>query len=329
MALAHVASFYDQPSALLDYCTAFRMPLYFFLSGLFFKPYEGFGGFLKRKVNKLVIPFFFFYLLTSVLLANALHWAGYDVRNTGSLGLRSLYAFITPELFPNGPIWFLLALFWVNIYFYAIYLAARRLFRPELWRVAAVVALSLACGALGYLCSACGVNLWAFTDTALSAVPFFCVGFVLRKYTAILHPNSADRWLPLMIAVAAGLTWVFKGVMGWQSNSYDDSPVVVLFGGVFGTLMVMFIAKMIGRLPFVSGWGRYSIIILCTHMMLIQLLFRVFEKTGVNEALGAWPSILLILAIVMFSYEAIIPLCIRFIPWFTAQKDVIPVGKKS
>lgn len=300
------------------------MPLFFFLSGLFFKPYDSFASFVKRKTSKLIIPFFFFYILTSVLFSNALYLAGYEVRNVDSLGLRSLYAFITPELFPNGPIWFLLCLFWVNVYFYVIYLVAHRLFATERGRVAAIVVLSLVCGGLGYACDACGVDLWAFTDTALTVTPFYCAGFVLRKFTPILSPNKSDRWLPLFFVVAVALTFLFEGGIHWQKNAFgDQNPVVVLLGGVTGTLAVMFLSKMIGRLPFVSHWGRYSIIILCLHIMEIQLLVRVFDKLGVAAAIGPWPSILLVLAVTMFSFEIIIPLCIRFIPWFTAQKDLI------
>lgn len=35
----------------------FRMPLYFLLSGLFFKTYGGILPFFKKKTNKLLIPF--------------------------------------------------------------------------------------------------------------------------------------------------------------------------------------------------------------------------------------------------------------------------------
>lgn len=328
VAFTHVADFYHQPYALSGFFTAFRMPLYFFLSGLFFKPYESFAGFAKRKVNKLIIPFLFFYLTTSVLLSNALHIAGYDVRNTDALGLRSLWAFVTPEQFPNGPIWFLLCLFWVNMIFYAIQWVAKARFRDdERGGAVAIIILSLGCGLTGYGCSSAGVDLWAFTDTALTCTPFYCVGFILRKYTAILQANKWDRWLPLMVVAAAVITWLCRGGIHFQLNDFGGAnPVVVFIGGVSGTLAVMFLAKMIGRLPFVSGWGRYSIIILCTHIMLIQLLFRIFEKAGINYVLGAWPSIFVLLAIAMLSYEAIIPLCIRMIPWFTAQRDVISVG---
>ena len=39
--------------------SCFRMPLYFFISGVFFKPYEALSGFILRKINKLIIPFLF------------------------------------------------------------------------------------------------------------------------------------------------------------------------------------------------------------------------------------------------------------------------------
>ena len=42
-----------------------RMPFYFALSGLFFKDYGGFKTILK-KINKLLIPFLFFYIINRV-----------------------------------------------------------------------------------------------------------------------------------------------------------------------------------------------------------------------------------------------------------------------
>ncbi len=50
--MSHVGGIFDK----IDYHSmidCFRLPLYFFISGIFFKSYEGFAGFLKRKVNKL------------------------------------------------------------------------------------------------------------------------------------------------------------------------------------------------------------------------------------------------------------------------------------
>lgn len=327
----HAVSFYDVCMPLENFITTFWMSLFFMLSGLFFKPSDNFGIFMVHKVNRLLVPFFFFYFVVSVLVANALTWMGFDfVRNVDSLGWRSLYAFITIERFPNGPIWFLLCLFWVNVFFYFIHTVAVRVFRDERWQVACVVVLSLCCAALGYACSVFGVNLWAFIDSALSVMPFYGVGFVLFRHTSVLRPNKWDRWLPLWVVGLLTLTWVFQGGIDHQLNVYwPDTPFyAVLIGGIAGSLAILLLSKMIGRrVPVLSFWGRYTIIILCTQMPFNQLVSRIWGKVGLIDAIGIWPSVLVHMVVFVIAYELIIPLCVRLIPWFVAQKDLIPVSK--
>ena len=79
--------------------STFRMPLYFFLSGLFFKSYAGFFDFCLRKVNKLLIPFTFFFITTSCILPFIL--AHFHLRP--SPGCSVWYSFIWQEQFPNFP----------------------------------------------------------------------------------------------------------------------------------------------------------------------------------------------------------------------------------
>lgn len=58
--LAHV--FGDTSGTFIEMMDVFRMPLYFILSGLFFKTYGGIFPFFKKKTNKLLIPFICSYL---------------------------------------------------------------------------------------------------------------------------------------------------------------------------------------------------------------------------------------------------------------------------
>ena len=326
VAAVHVLDFFGLEFPMSAAFSAFRMPLYFFLSGLFFKRYESLAGFARRKVNKLLVPFAFFYLTTSVLLSNLLHALGYDVRNVGVLGWPSLWAFVTLEQYPNGPTWFLLCLFWVNIVFYCVVLASERLCGSGLGRGLWTLALSALCGASGYALWAFGVNLPAFFDSALTATPFFCCGYFVRGHTPILRPNKWDRFLPLFLVALCAGTWLFRGGMTFGANDFSGrNPLVVYAGGLCGTLAVMSLSKMLSWLPFLSHWGRYSIIILCTHIMEVQLLYRLFGVVGVAGVIGDWGCAVLILACVMFSYQLIIPLCVKLIPWFTAQRDLIKV----
>jgi len=101
----------------------FFMPLFYLLSGMFFKTYSSWQIFLLRKVNTLLIPFLFFYLTTSVLLPNFAHFVlgALMERSAAGLGLKSLYAFIWPEQYFNNPIWFIWSLFLLNLLFYFFY----------------------------------------------------------------------------------------------------------------------------------------------------------------------------------------------------------------
>ena len=55
-----------------------RMPLYFTLSGLFFKDYGGLLPTFIKKCNKILIPFIFFYTAAYVIIM-AKVWAGAGV----------------------------------------------------------------------------------------------------------------------------------------------------------------------------------------------------------------------------------------------------------
>ena len=304
--------------------SVFRMPLYFFLSGLFFKEYEGFIGFFLRKVNKLLIPFAFFYLVTSFALPNILHSVfGFTVRNTESLGISGLWAFVTYEDFSNNPIWFLWVLFLVNIYFYVVLVPVKKLTsKPQ--NIAAII--TVVCFAIGFAGS-----VWlggkyikcAFLDSAMSALPFFVMGYLFNRFTDILVPNRWDKLLPIIVVACFALTFYVGGKCSYRVNSYHINPILQYVCGMTGTLGIIFTAKILRTLPFITYWGRYSIMILCTHGLLIHCLLPLIRRAHLSTMITA----LVLLPIVMFSYQLIIPLMKKYLPYVTAQKDVIKIKK--
>ena len=113
----HIHKTFDTQFLLDDCFKMFRMPLYFFLSGLFFKRYEGVLGFMKRKINKLLIPFVFFFLLTSFLIPSII-----SMLSGNNFKIELLWSFVSPEFFPNFPIWFLLCLLFLLRRFFLLFL---------------------------------------------------------------------------------------------------------------------------------------------------------------------------------------------------------------
>ena len=317
----------DQPFILDETLRIFRMPLYFFLSGLFFKQYEGLVGFVKRKINKLLIPFLFFFLSTSIMLPYILQQCGYSLRNADGISWKSFYSFVYPETFSNTPIWFLMCLFVVNILFYAIFSFVERYMRDvkSLYKVAAIMTVCLCLGLFGYMLNVLNVNLPMYIDSSMTALPFFAGGFVMRKYTQILYPNKYDKYNLLLALALFVLTFLLAGRVDYRGNHYSAPVYALYICGFSGTLCVIFVSKLLHKLPLVSYWGRYSIMILCTHILVMNVVSSLVKKFSID----IWPQIFLTTIIVMLFYVVIIPLMRKFFPHVTAQKDVIPIPEKK
>jgi fucose 4-O-acetylase-like acetyltransferase len=99
------------------------------------------------------------------------------------------------------------------------------------------------------------------------------------------------------------------------------SPLQVYICGLSGTLGIIFLAKYLKDLPFFSYWGRYSIMILLTHGLLLQVYIPIIKKIPVSDTLLE----IILLVITMFSYNILIPIMKKYLPYVTAQKDVIKV----
>ena len=290
-----------------------RMPLYFILSGLFFKDYGGGYNFFIKKTNKILIPFLFFYFVGCaifyVLKAFAPQLAVTEA--------RGIFDIFDNRQFFNGPIWFLLCLFWCNIIFCQITLYVKK----DSARIPLVALL----GFIGWFLGEKGVFVPMFIDVALTALPFFAFGYYLKK-SEILYPNKMDRYNIVFAILFWGaaylltrtteyrLSFHYNGLEGWSTYLISITSV----------LAVLFLCKTIKHIPFVSYCGRYSIVLLCVHHLIYRPLMVLLPKTGVEQLSSNWS-----IAIITLLFSALcIPICKKLIPWFIAQKDLIKLPQK-
>ena len=139
--MTHVeGTFFDQLLPNLNNALqSFRIPLYYFLSGLFFKTYGGISDFSRKKVNNLLIPFVFFHVLccatTLIIFELKEHFVRpQEIKFVWTCFIEPLYL---RDWHYTVPLWFLLSLFEVNIIYYCL----QRWLRP--WAVMSIVALVL------------------------------------------------------------------------------------------------------------------------------------------------------------------------------------------
>ena len=298
--------------------------MFFFLAGIVFKKTDSVRIFFRKKVNNLLIPFAFFYLITTILLPNILHLIGYNVRNTDALGIHSLYAFAsTPHaVFPNGPIWFLLCLFVVSVAFYGICSIAdncEQMTGKKWMNPLIILVASWGLGLAGYLMGKHDVDLYLYVDTAASVMPFYGMGYILSNYSSIIK-NYISAWvLILLILVGGVLALCFTPPICCIANRYDGSFLLVYMSAFAGIMAAFCLAKLLNNIPsFILYFGRYSLIILCTHTPIIHFSLLFINRLPFND----WVHCIIAVVFVLLVECMVIPVMVRFFPHVTAQKGV-------
>ena len=313
--LLHV--FGDLSGGVIQLMNLFRMPLYFVLSGLFFKTYDGLFPFIKKKTNKLLIPFFSTFIiivLPTTFLLNELEGRTTTYSNLFWGGPGKL------NLGIDGAIWFLLCLFVVNIYFYLIFLLTKK-------NLVGITILSFVCGFIGYVMSLYGLFLPMWMDSALTAMPFFLFGYLLRCYSKVLYSSLSKNDVLLAIASLVILVSVFmydecrgESVIVYGENIFNIPFWSLYVGGVSGTYLILIIAKYFGHLPLLSYIGRYSIVVLLTHLLYLFVIRNVLYQLDVPQN-GMLLNLIIFVLIMLLSVPTI-SFCVKCLPYWFAQKDI-------
>lgn len=299
--------------------SSFRMPLYFMLSGMFFKSYGNFKTFIKKKVNKLIIPFLFFYIVIALILPMIVRYC--NIYPMLDIGKGIMYVFcIYNENFNGMPmgIWFLWCLFIVNIISYCILWIANCISKD--YKDVIHIMTSILIGSVGYYLGRYQINLPLYIDSAMTAMPFFSVGYLINNKTNFLFHNKLDKYNILLAILGFILIYyIIDGGAGFRENRYNSGILALYMSGIVGSISVLLISKTIKYLPIVSFMGRYSIIVLCTHQLFILVLKQFFEYSNIDNL---YITVVLFVITSILCYFIIYPLK-KYLPYFTAQKELI------
>lgn len=223
---------------IMTWIYTFHMPLFFFLSGYVFSAKKDFGNFLKSKCRSLLIP----YLCLGIpilLFCGILNYYN---------GATSYESFILP-LFRlilqcrHWTIWFITALFFVNIFYYI----AKKKLKTNL--KISILAILLPCiGAVYYRLG--GPALPWNIDTCLMAFPFFFIGNLYKEYHEAFDRYTEDKKTSVLLffgfltlnLISGYLSYKISGteLIGMFESSYGFEPFtyVAAFSGVFCIILL-------------------------------------------------------------------------------------------
>ena len=296
---------------------AFRLPMYYFISGIFFKLYAGYGDFTRRKVNNILVPFVFFVVsayLMSLVEYGARMRVGADPIDVSPIAL--VQPFYLRYWLVTTPLWFLLSLFWVNVIFYAL----QRWIKP-IW---GILLATLALSVVGYLLAINKIQLPLMFDTSLVALPYFVLGWGMNRLGA-LKSSSWDRWGWLALLLSAlPVYWLSD----FTNLHFQVLPAYwKLYVLPFVAILALFWAcKSLPHIPVFCTYGRYSLIILGTHPLIFQPI-----RSFCILRLGMEPGVtltLIVFVLTMLLEWPVIWLLKTYAPRFTAQEPFFKPGWK-
>lgn len=289
--------------------TAAWVPLFFFMSGLFFKRTATFKETLVSKTNSILVPFLFFYI-TSYGVFYLAEWVKPGLIKTQASGILDLF---TQDGYFNGPIWFLLSLYWDFLIMKVLYLVCNKTWM----RVTAVLAL----GIIGIACAYHGQFFPLKIPQALSCLPFFYLGDLMRSTSLIKAEKSKVYAVVLAVgflALALGVDWTFGHPSYNISRNLMDGNVLAMYIVILCTIFsTILFCQAIQKLPLVSYYGKYSMVPLCLHHIVYRPILLIFSK--LPPPVDRWSTTVLTILVIWM----LIPLVVKYLPWFCGQKPLI------
>lgn len=282
----------------------FHMPLFFIISGMFFREGIEFCKMVKNKLNKLLIPWGFFYLLGCLFF--------YIVAVVKPELKENYYGFLDVFVHRatfNYPIWYLLCLFW----FFLLYYMISKI--PSYFTKTSVVLVLSLCGCL---LGQKHIFLPCYFDTALSALFFFHVGYMLYTKTKVFSLNKKLKIDVSEIIILTAITllgYYYINPKIWLADNLIN-PICYVFSTT-GALALILISKFIKNWQWLTYIGRHSIIILCWHNFFQRTFEFMFNYLSINSFTNGGGFCTMCLSIVM------IPISLKLIPWFVGKTDII------
>lgn len=254
------------PRLLSNICFSFHMPLFFVVSGYFFRE-KAFPDFFLRKAKQLLIPYLIcligvigssvfwsiFFRRESSLEQTILNWIWAGLYGSGGVYTEPFW------IESIGAIWFLPALFWALL---LLYFCLKRK-NPLIWIVMAVL---IGLYTKNYFWLPFSIQ------SSLICVVYLYLGYQFKQKDVLNRIFVRSYWAAAVfilwavyLAVGGGRLYLVRGYFG-LGFLYD------LFFSVIASVAILYLCWRISRLKWkiknvLLFWGRNSLKVLCIHLI--------------------------------------------------------------
>lgn len=264
--LGHTTHLGIARSYLLQSC----LPIFFFISAIFYKPekYDGLFTYIKKQARLLLIPYVFFYLLTFcywVLIER--NFRGIDV-SIWSQVIGLFYGNIGDYMIFNGALWFLPCLFLIQIIFASVYQIKWK------FKYLFIVIFFI----LGIFLIKYNITYLPFGLTsALFFISYYAIGFFSRKIISMLEDK------PIYVLIFLSILFLLAQII-WLNLEYKPFPFLNVHYGkdfIFGILTILTIlsfSNLIKHNSVLQYLGKNSLVIFALQEPIYRAIIYISSK---------------------------------------------------
>ena len=293
-------------SPLRSFVYLFHMPLFFFISGYFYKDEYSDKPFklIFKRLKSLYIPFVA-YQMIFILLHNFFYKINIYSNNKfyGKLGINPingndaiqslkhvLYFERSEQL--AGVFWFFTTLFIINVMFCLISFIIKRIVKGTMAQEFCRAIVVLISFGVGDMCAVKNIHTPKKMEVAFVVLLFFYVGYLYRKYESAIKIK-----LPVCILCLIALICTsFYATLSISTNE-NINPLFLLTTSFMGIYFMMCISKYIASInsefKILKYIGGNTVAILCLHFLSFKIvnLIQVVIYKYPSYRLAAYPTL--------------------------------------
>lgn len=249
---------------------SFHIPLFFFLSGFVFnqQKYKEPKDFFAHKIKTLILPYFIFSFieyLIYVLWENGI----YNTNFTAFSVFVGIFYASASTMKIATVLWFLPCLFIVQSLFYLI----TKISTKHVYLVAVLVTSSI----IGYFYGQYfNVRLPWFIDASFTALVFYGIGFIYKKYVSVIEEKISDYYTEIFLG-SFTLLYIFS-ILNSRISSVDMFGLVYhnyfyyYLSASFGIMSCIMLSKIIKHSKLLSYIGENTKLLFVFHTNMFVII---------------------------------------------------------
>lgn len=289
-----------------DWIWSFHMPLFFFISGVFFdqKKYNTLSRFLTRRLKTLIIPYIYFSIFAF----------------SGFLFLNSEPYVFKVEVFEYGwegiALWFIPVLFATEILFFIL----RNWIEENRILLMFLLFISL----LGYILTYNDIHFSYKLEVVFSSILFYGIGNLSNQLVLVKLPNLSKNNILIIIFFSLFVNVLMVLInkprldLAWNQIGNYFAGYIGAFSGIIliisiSLLLKYFHCKFINIIIYI---GQNTFIVLACHQLFSVMLRKYINNLPISSPISMILRHLLLWMLLLLFVEIVN----RYLPWVLSRK---------